>query len=52
MLVAMYYPLTVRSYRSCAGRGEDLVARLRRTVATMRGLREEMARLGPPVTRG
>jgi len=48
MLVAMNFPPDVRYHRYCRDeRGENIVARLRREVASMRRLGEEMVRIGP-----
>jgi Ser/Thr protein kinase RdoA (MazF antagonist) len=48
VMVAMHFPPNARYYRYCQQRrGEDLEARLRREVGTMRALRAEMARISP-----
>ena len=48
MMTAMYFPPEPRYHEYCRRqRGEDIDARLRREVATMRALRSEMARIGP-----
>jgi Ser/Thr protein kinase RdoA (MazF antagonist) len=48
VMVAMHFPPNARYHRYCQQqRGEDLEARLRREVGMMRGLRTEMARIGP-----
>jgi Ser/Thr protein kinase RdoA (MazF antagonist) len=48
VMVAMHFPPDARYHRYCQERrGEDIEARLRRDVGVMRGLRAEMARIGP-----
>jgi hypothetical protein len=48
VMVAMYFPPDARYHRYCQQQcGEDIEARLRREVGVMRGLRAEMARIGP-----
>jgi Ser/Thr protein kinase RdoA (MazF antagonist) len=48
VMVAMHFPPNARYHRYCQQRrGEDIEARLRREVGTMRALRAEMARIGP-----
>ena len=48
MMVAMSFPPNAAYHRYCREkRGEDLVARLRREVASMRWLHAEMDRIGP-----
>jgi Ser/Thr protein kinase RdoA (MazF antagonist) len=52
VMVALPYPPQARYHRYCRERfGEDTVARLRREVASMRALGEEMARIGPQLAR-
>jgi hypothetical protein len=47
-MVAMHVPPNTRYHRFCRQRGdEDIEARLRCEVGTMRALRAEMARTGP-----
>lgn len=49
MMVALPYPPQASYHRYCKERfGEDIVARLRREIARIRALREEMARIGNP----
>jgi len=48
VMLAMHVPPNARYHRYCQERrGEDIEARLRREVGIMRGLRAEMARIGP-----
>jgi Ser/Thr protein kinase RdoA (MazF antagonist) len=48
MMVAMNFPPNPSYHRYCRDRrGEDIADRLRREVASMRGLRAEMERIGP-----
>ena len=48
MMIAMYFPPEPHYHDYCRQqRGEDIDARLRREVATMRALWSEMARIGP-----